>query len=159
MSVDAEQVRRAVTLEPRWIEEARGAWLALMDLCVFGDVKSSRLGALTRLRKRALDTGERLRSVGADRGWIPHPREQLKNALASALNLRESLQQLAAAARDVDGGGARDELARRIARLEELASALAPLENSWASLLDAQVREAREEDPARAADADGKGTS
>lgn len=157
--MDAGEVRRAVTLERRWIEEAREAWLALMDLCVFGDVKSSRLGALTRLRKRALDVGERLRSMGADREWIPHPREQLKNALASALNLRESLQQLAAAARDVDGGGVRDELGRRIARLEELASALAPLENSWAALLDAQIREARDEDPARDADAEGKGSS
>jgi hypothetical protein len=152
--MDANEVRRAVTLDPRWAGEARAAWLALMDLCVFGDVKSSRLGALTRLRRRALDTGERLRSMTAARDWIPHPREQLKSALASALSLRESLQQLAAAARDVDGGGGRDELARCLARLEELASALAPLENAWAALLDAQLRDARDRAPARDAEQD-----
>lgn len=144
MPMDSDQVRRAVTLDPRWAEEARTAWLALMDLCVFGDVKSSRLGAMTRLRKRVLESGERLRSLTASRDWIPGPREQLKNALASALNLRESLRNVDAVARDVDGGSARDELARCIARLDALVVQLEPLENAWASMLDAQYHDARE---------------
>lgn len=154
MAMDADQVRRAVAIEPAWAEEARTAWLALMDLCVFGDVKSSRLGALTRLRKRALETGERLRSVAAARDWIPHPREQLKNALASALNLRESLQNLGAAARDADGGADREALAAAIGRLDRLAAVLAPRENEWAALLDAQYRDARDDaaDPAAGKD-------
>lgn len=144
-AMDAEQVRGAVAIDPDWAAQARSAWLALMDLCVFGDVKSSRLGAMTRLRKRALDAGERLRSMTAARDWIPHPREQLKNALASALNLRESLQNLGAAARDVDGGADQAALAAAIGRLERLAAALAPRENDWAALLDAQYRDARDE--------------
>lgn len=143
--MDADQVRRAVVIDSAWTEEARAAWLALMDLCVFGDVKSTRLGALTRLRKRALETGERLRSMAAARDWIPHPREQLKNALASALNLRESLQNLGAVARDVDGGADRAPLAAAIDRLERLAAALAPRENGWAALLDEQYRAARDD--------------
>ncbi len=130
-------VYAAVTLDRGWLAEARSAWLALMELAVFGDVKSSRLGAATRLRKRALEVGERLRSLGADRAWIPHPREQLKNALASALALRESLAQLETQAREMDGGDEAQALAAAIERLGALVEGLRPLENRWAATLEA----------------------
>ena len=144
--MDPDEVLAAVTLDRAWVAEARAAWLALMELAVFGDVKSSRLGAMTRVRKRALDVGERLRSLVAERAWIPHPREQLKNALACALNLRESLTQLAASAKDVDAGGEAQALQAAIQRLEALAERLRPLENRWASLLDAQYRSAADDE-------------
>lgn len=144
--MDPDEVLAAVTLDRAWVAEARAAWLALMELAVFGDVKSSRLGAMTRVRKRALDVGERLRSLVAERAWIPHPREQLKNALACALNLRESLTQLAASAKDVDAGGEAQALQAAIQRLEALAERLRPLENQWASLLDAQYRSAADDE-------------
>jgi hypothetical protein len=140
--MDNDTVRRSVTVDPRWVRAARAAWLEVMDLCVFGDVKSSRLGAMTRLRKRALEAGERLRSLSGSRDWIPHSREQLKNALAGALSLRESLQALRAAQRDADGGSECGQLAQRIGRLEALAEELAPMENAWANLLDALNRDA-----------------
>lgn len=144
--MDPDEVLAAVTLDRAWVAEARAAWLALMELAVFGDVKSSRLGAMTRVRKRALEVGERLRSLVAERAWIPHPREQLKNALACALNLRESLTQLAASAKDVDAGGEAQALQAAIQRLEALAERLRPLENRWASLLDAQYRSAADDE-------------
>lgn len=144
--MDPDEVLAAVTLDRAWVAEARAAWLALMELAVFGDVKSSRLGAMTRVRKRALEVGERLRSLMAERAWIPHPREQLKNALACALNLRESLTQLAASAKDVDAGGEAQALQAAIQRLEALAERLRPLENRWASLLDAQYRSAADDE-------------
>jgi hypothetical protein len=141
-----EEVYATVTLDRAWLAEARSAWLTLMELAVFGDVKSSRLGVTTRLRKRALEVGERLRSLGADRAWIPHPREQLKNALASALALRESLAQLEAQAREVDGGEEAQALASAIRRLAGLVEALQPLENRWALTLEALNRELGNED-------------
>lgn len=144
--MEASEVYAAVTLDRAWLAEARSAWLALMELAVFGDVKSSRLGATTRLRKRALEVGERLRSLGADRAWIPHPREQLKNALASALALRESLAQLEAQAQEVDGGEEAQALAAAIRRLGALVEGLRPLENRWASTLEALNRGSGNED-------------
>ena len=146
--MDAEEVKRAVTLDPAWTAEVRRIWLDLMELTVWGDVKSTRLGAMTKLRKKVLDLGEKLKSLVADREWIPHPREQVKNALGSSFNLKDSLLQLERAAQDVDGG---DELARFNQLMVQLHSLvltpLESLENRWAQLLDSQyLDEEQEED-------------
>ena len=145
--MDIDEVKRAVTLDPVWINEVRGTWLALMELSVWGDVKSSRLGAMSKLRKKVLDVGEKLKSLAADRAWIPHPREQVKNALGSSFNLKDSLLQLERSAQDVDGGS---ELATFNALLIELhgliVQPLAPLENQWATLLNSQYQDEIEQD-------------
>ena len=137
--MDTDEVKRAVTLDPVWVAEVRRTWLALMELTVWGDVKSSRLGAMSKLRKKVLDVGEKLKSLAADRAWIPHPREQVKNALGSSFNLKDSLLQLERSAQDVDGGS---ELATFNALLIKLhgliVQPLAPLENQWATLLNSQ---------------------
>ena len=137
--MDADEVRRAVTLDPVWMGEVKRTWLALMEISVWGDVKSSRLGAMSKLRKKVLDVGEKLKSLAADRAWIPHPREQVKNALGSSFNLKDSLLQLERSAQDVDGGS---ELATFNALMIELhgliVQPLAPLENQWATLLNSQ---------------------
>ena len=86
--MDQDAVRQALAIDPEWQRAARAAWLALMELAVWGDLRSSQLGATARIRKRALEIGGKFRSLTADRNWIPHPRERLKNALASALHVR-----------------------------------------------------------------------
>ena len=145
--MDTDEVRRAVTLDPVWVDEVKRTWLGLMELTVWGDVKSSRLGAMSKLRKKVLDVGEKLKSLAADRAWIPHPREQVKNALGSSFNLKDSLLQLERSAQDVDGGS---ELATFNALMIELHSLivqpLAPLENQWATLLNSQYQDEIEQD-------------
>ncbi len=140
--MDNEAVKRALIIDPDWVCLARQTWLAAMALAVWGDVRSSRLGVTARIRKRVLEVGERLKSLGADRNWIPHPREQLKNALASALNLRNSLSELERAAGDLEGGADLEAFIAGLSTLREVVEQIAPLENQWAQLLDSQYREA-----------------
>lgn len=137
--MDIDEVRLAVTLDPAWVAELRAQWAALMELAVWGEVKSSRMGAATRMRKRLLDVGEKLRSLAADRDWIPHPREQVKNALGSAFSLKDALLQFERAAQDMDGGSDSAVFGECVVQLHQcLLTRLAELENIWAALLDSQ---------------------
>ena len=136
-ALDAGAVARALALDAEWAARVRREWLDLVALAVFGDLKSQRLGSLPRLRKKALDCGEKLRSVLADRDWIPQPRERLKNALATALALEQSLADLEAGALELEGGA--DLAAYRAAVAALCATARNELHargNAWAALLD-----------------------
>ncbi len=145
--MDREAVLRAVTIDAERQQSLQAAWSTLIGLAVWGRLKSSRLGAGGRMRRRLLDTGEKLASLCATRTWIPHPREQLKNALGSALALRDSMNQLRAAASEIDGGGDAPRFAELVSTLEaELASWLPELENRWAELLDTQYHGAEDDD-------------
>lgn len=139
--MDRETVKQALAIDPGWTEAARRAWLAVMDLAVWGDLGSSRLGTTARLRKRVLDVGEKLKSLTADRDWIPRPREQVKNALASALGLRDSLTELERAAASLDAGGDLDAFRTGLDELRRLVEKMTPQENRWALLLDSQYGE------------------
>jgi len=136
--MDPDVVKQALAIDADWESEARRAWLAAMELAVWGDLRSSRLGATARLRKRMLETGERLKSLVADRTWIPHPREQLKNALASARNLRDCVDELDRAAAGLDGGCDLEAFRADIELLRRSMEKIAPQENIWARLLDTQ---------------------
>ncbi len=138
--MDPEAVKLALAIDPDWEAEARQVWLAAMELAVWGDLRSSRLGAMPRLRKRLLDAGEKLKSLVADRAWIPHPREQLKNALGSALNLRDSLGELERAAASIDGGCDLEALRADLGTLRRAIEKIEPRETSWVQLLDTQYR-------------------
>ncbi|MGH8747266.1 MAG: hypothetical protein ACREUK_12350, partial [Burkholderiales bacterium] len=81
MALKADAVDRVLACDARWLAALRRNWLALADLALWGGAQSSKLGALPRLRKRILELGERLASLGASRSWIPQPRERLKSAL------------------------------------------------------------------------------
>ena len=85
---------------------------------------------------------------GADRAWIPHPREQVKNALGSSFNLKESMLQLERSAKDVDGGSDLERFNQLMVTMHRLILApLESLENRWAQLLDSQyLDEEHEED-------------
>lgn len=141
--LDPAEVDRALALDPAWAGRLRAMWLELAAAAVFGDLRGPHVGALPRLRKQVLDAGERLRAVLAARAWIPQPRDRLKNALASVLALREALDALEPAARELGGADAatfRSALAAlRAAALDEIA----PRANDWAALLD---RRAPDED-------------
>ncbi|WP_308387671.1 hypothetical protein [Acidithiobacillus sp. AMEEHan] len=113
------------------VQEWREHWLALMDLALWGELKSSKIGALGKLRRRILECGEKLRSYSADRSWIPHPREQIKNCLSSGLQLRESLEKVSEQLEQMEAG-----------------AALVPLHSLWDNLAgnllaDLQQREER----------------
>ena len=137
--MDTGEVRQAVTIDPVWVAELRAQWMALMEIAVWGELKSSRMGAATRMRKRLLDVGEKLRSLAAARDWIPHPREQVKNALGSAFSLKDALLQFERAAQDMDGGNDSAVFGERVVQLHQsLLTRLAELENIWAALLDSQ---------------------
>jgi hypothetical protein len=102
--MDAERIAESFRFDAGQVAELRARWLALLDLSVWGELKSAKIGAVPRLRKRALELGEKLRSLVGDRGWIPQPREQVKGAMAASLNLRDALLQLERAAVLLEGG-------------------------------------------------------
>jgi len=146
MALDADAVDRALACDPDWLAALRRDWLALADLAVWGGAQSSKLGALPRLRKRIMELGERLASLGAPRGWIPQPRERLKSALATAIAAGGLLEQCAQALAELDAGAARDALAAALGGLSQRARApLDELAARWAGMLDSQLRAENEE--------------
>jgi len=142
--MDSETVKQALVIDPGWVRAARRAWLALIELAVWGDLSSSSLGTMPRVRKRVLEVGEKFRGLAADRVWIPHPREQVKSALACALGLRDSLGELERAAASLDGGADLDAFVGGLHELRRLVAGIEPLEGRWAQLLDSQYREGGE---------------
>lgn len=136
-ALDPEEVARALALDAAWAAQLREQWLRVMALAMFGDLKSQRLGALPRLRRKGLDCGEKLRAMLADRKWIPQLREQLKNALASALALDQALTELETGARELQGGTDLDAYLDLVSKLNATArSELRVRSNDWAALLD-----------------------
>jgi hypothetical protein len=134
--VDAAEVQRELAIGTEWIEEARSAWRVLLDALVWGQLSAPRLGALPKARKRALELGERLKSLASDRNWIPRPREQLKNALASYLNAGETLDELERLLGALDGGSDLLLARERCAAIKRLLADLRPTAERWAALLD-----------------------
>lgn len=140
MALDADAVDFALACDAEWLAGLRRDWLALADLAVWGGAQSSRLGALSKLRKRVLELGERLAGLGAPRGWIPQPRERLKSALATAIAAGELLEQCQQLIGELDAGAARDELAAALAALSRRTRArLGERAARWAELLDSQL--------------------
>jgi len=142
MVLDPEALDRALAFEPSRLEALRRDWGAVVDLAVWMPPGSGKLGALPRLRKRALDLGERLAALGASRAWIPHSRERAKSALAAALAVVQALEQFEATLAEVEAGVEREALARAFAALR--ADAEQPIReygNRCARLLEAVTRE------------------
>lgn len=94
MEFDLVAVQDAVSVSAELRECWRRDWVDLMELAVWGDLRSQQIGLGGKLRKRVLEHGERLRSYVSDRNWIPHPREQIKNALSTSLQLREVIEKV-----------------------------------------------------------------
>lgn len=123
--------------EPELLARLKEHWLALIEIAVWGDIRSDKLGAASKLRKRLLDLGERLKSLGADREWIPHKREQLKNLLGSCLSMRDALLLAERTAQDLTGGADLDALNGRLIALHTIVMTdLQRQENLWAQALE-----------------------
>jgi len=142
MALDPEALERALAFESSRLEALRRDWRAVVDLAVWMPPDSGKLGTLPRLRKRALDLGERLAALGASRAWIPHSRERAKSAVAAALAAAQALEQFEATLAEVGAGAEREALARAFAVLRENAEQpIRDYGNRCARLLEAATRE------------------
>ena len=136
-----------VALPAALIGRLRECWRLLIDTAVWGDIKSEQLGLLTRLRKRILELGERLRSLDADRSWIPKRRERIKNLLGSCLSARDALLLAERAAQGITGGRDFDALSTAFADLHRImTNDLQEHENAWAETLQALNKGSLEEE-------------
>lgn len=136
-----------VTLPASLITALRARWRLLIDVAVWGDIKSDQLGLLSRLRKRILELGERLKSLDADRSWIPKKRERIKNLLGSCLSARDTLSLAERAAQGVTGGHDAGVLSQAFVDLHEIMTTeLLKHENAWADTLQALNKGSLEED-------------
>ena len=147
MPFDEQLVRQSFDFDPEQIQDLRRRWIALLELGVWGDLKSQKIGAIPRLRKRLLETGENLRSVVNDRSWIPQVRERIKGAMAASLNLRDALLHLDRAAQVVDGGEDFADFERDILEFRHnLLAFMEKHEQQWGDLLESQYDEPVEDD-------------
>ncbi len=136
--MDERAVAEALALDAQWVDELRRGWLALIEVAVWGDIHGLHPGGSGRIRRRVVEAGERLRSLTASRDWIPRPREQLKNALASALSVEEALAALAHDARNLQGADV-TRVEQALAQLHALlAQRLPDLKDRWAALLESR---------------------
>lgn len=104
MPLDDQALKHAFDFDADVVTTLRRDWSKLVESAVWNDLKSRQIGALPRMRKRIFEIGEMLRSLVADRAWIPQPRERVKGAMAAALNLRDALQQADRAVATLTGG-------------------------------------------------------
>ena len=142
MTFDTQKVEASFAFDPDTVAHLRQSWLKLLDTSVWGDVTSTKIGAVARMRKRLLEVGENMRSVTASRDWIPHPREQLKSGLGASVKLRDSLLGLERAAATLEGGeDFKDFEAALLTFRRELLMLLEQHEAWWAELLDSQYDE------------------
>jgi len=123
--------------DAEWVGAVRAGSMALVEFAVWGEISSARLGAVERLRKRALELGAKLRSLCNDRAWIPHPREQLKSALAGALAVSEALAAVDASVCEMNGGRDLAALQQQHAALARRLDGLRERSNCWAAELEA----------------------
>ena len=130
-----ELVAELLALDADLQAAVKTQWQELMHIAVWGELKSANVGAVPKLRKRALDVGEKWRSLFNDRMWIPQPRERLKNALGSALALHDAQQLLIGTAGLFDGGADHGALRHILALLSESEKQLREKENRWAQAL------------------------
>lgn len=146
MTLDRRQVSESLTFDPASVAALRQSWLRLMNIGVWGELSSPKIGAMARMRKRLLEVGENLRSLFAPRDWIPQPREQLKSALGSGIKLRDSLMALERAAALVEGGADFPEFEQVLLGFyRDLLALLEQYEARWAGLLDSQYGDAGSE--------------
>jgi hypothetical protein len=147
MSFEPQQMERAFAFDPQQVQALRQGWGRLMEALVWGDIRTTKLGALPRLRKRFLELGENLRSVVSDRSWIPHPRERVKGAMGACLNLRDTLNQVERGAQGLDGGADFPAFEQELLAFRQaLLLLLEQHEPLWADMLEAQYDTSLEDD-------------
>ncbi|MEJ2060652.1 MAG: hypothetical protein P8Y64_09225 [Gammaproteobacteria bacterium] len=147
MAFEDSAVRSSFDFDPAQIADLRERWRNLLDLSVWGDIKSQKIGAVPRLRKRLLETGESMRSVVNDRDWIPQVRERVKGAMAASLNLRDALLGLERSAQVLDGGEDFSAFERDLLEFRHrLLLFIEKHEQQWGDLLEEQYDIQEEDD-------------
>lgn len=137
---DPAQVDAALEFDPAWTADLRARWQSMITIAVWNTLDADQLGAAPRLRKRLLESGERMKSLVGSRDWIPHPRERLKSALAAALALRETLSAIDGALTGLRPGTDAARLTAAFLALRTvLENELQKRETVWARMLDAQI--------------------
>lgn len=158
MVFEPQRVAESFAFDARSVADLRARWGALMDLCVWGDLKAAKIGALPRLRKRVLEVGEHMRSLFSDRAWVPVARERVKGAMAASLNLRDTLLSLERAAKLIEGGEDFAEFeAAMLGFRRDLLAVMERHEQLWGDLLEAQYDDAGEDAGEDAGDEDTDG--
>lgn len=148
MALDARQVAASFRFDPERVADLRARWLRLLDLGVWGELKSAKIGAVPRLRKRLLELGENLRSLVSDRTWIPQPREQVKGAMGASLKLRDSVGDLERAVALIEGGADFPRFEHDLLEFRQrLLTLMESHEPIWAGLLDSQYSDDVEDNP------------
>lgn len=139
MALDTEAVAASFAFDPQRIADLRARWLVLLDLAVWSELRSSKIGAVPRLRKRLLEVGENLRSLVSDRTWIPQPREQVKAAMGASLKLRDSLLELERSATVIENGADFPRFERELLEFRQgLLTLMECHERAWTGLLESQ---------------------
>ena len=147
MPFDEKLVTESFAFDPDRITDLRTRWRALIDLAVWGDLKTQKIGAVPRLRKRLLELGENLRSVINDRRWIPQERERIKGAMGAMLNLRDALLQFERSAQLIDGGEDFTQFEKDILEFRQrLLVFVEKHEQMWGDLLESLYDEEPEDD-------------
>jgi len=139
MSINPENVKSAFELDEKQIETIKQRWSSLLEVVMWLDVASTKIGALPRARKRVLEVGESFRSFIASKDWIDQPRQQLKSALGASVKLRDSLTALKTVSVHINQGDEVDQYHSALSEFDELImNFIVPLENQWAELLDSE---------------------
>jgi hypothetical protein len=147
MPFDPKLVAESFAFDSDQVADLRTRWRDLLDLAVWGDLKTQKIGAVPRLRKRLLELGENLRSVINDRSWIPQERERIKGAMGAMLNLRDALLQLERAAQVIDGGEDFPRFEQDILELRQrLLVFVEKHEKLWGDLLESLYDEAEDDE-------------
>jgi len=139
MAFDENEIAASFAFDEEKLKQLKAHWLDVMQLLMFGDVGSKKIGALPRSRKRLLEVGESFGSFISSKTWIDQPRQQLKSALGSSVKLRDSLSALGLVNKHITEGADAENYQQEVKALElGFMTLLMHHENLWASILDGQ---------------------
>ncbi len=139
MSFDEKKVLASFEFEPARLDNIKSKWLGTMQLLMWSDVSSKKIGALPRSRKRVLEVGESFGSFISSKTWITLPRQQLKSALGSSVKLRDGLSALTLVNKHITEGSEAEKYQQSAKELDELLmSLILEYEYKWADLLETQ---------------------
>jgi len=139
MSFDEKEVLASFDFDQKALEQIKQKWLEVVQLLMWGDVSSKKIGALPRSRKRVLEVGESFGSFISSKNWIVQPRQQLKSALGSSVKLRDSLSALQLVNKHITEGDEAETYQQIVDELDVLLMDLiTQYEYQWAELLDSQ---------------------
>ena len=139
MSFDEKEILASFEFNDEKLKEIKSKWIEVMQLLMWCDVSSKKIGALPRSRKRVLEVGESFGSFISSKAWIEQPRQQLKSALGSSVKLRDSLSALSLVNKHITEGDDAGKYQQLVSELDELLMELIlKYEYKWADILDKQ---------------------